>query len=57
MKPSIHFVASSVPSVPQSYPVAEPVCPRLRHAHQLAPLHAKTTAVNNGVVWIYSCVL
>lgn len=57
MKPSIHFVASSIPSVPQSYPVAEPVCPRLRHMHLLAPLHAKTTAVNNGVVWIYSCVL
>jgi len=60
MKPSIHFVASSIPSVPPSCPVAEPICLRLRlrlhHAHLPAPVHAKT-AVNIGVVWIYSCVL
>lgn len=45
-----------LPSVPPSCPVAEPICPRLRHAHLPAPVHAKTT-VNNGVVCIYSCML
>jgi len=56
MKPSIHFVASYIPSVPPSCPVAKPICLRLHHAHLPAPVHAKTT-VNIGVVWIYSCVL
>jgi len=51
-------MAGSIPSLPPSCPVAEPICLRLRlhHAHLPAPVHAKTT-VNIGVGWIYSSVL